>query len=63
MLIVKVEKGKSLDSALKELKYKVNKTKLVKELRDKQYYEPKSVTRRFEILKASYIESLKEDND
>ena len=63
MLEVKIEKGKSLDSALKELKNKVNKTKQVKELREKQYHESKSVKKRQQILKASYIENIKREDE
>ena len=63
MLEVKIEKGKSLDSALKELKNKVNRTKLVKELREREYFESKSVKKRFQIIKASYIEGLKSEGE
>ena len=63
MLEVKIDKGKSLDSALKELKSKVSRTKLIKNLRDGQYYESKSVKKRFEKLKASYIQNIKNSNE
>ncbi len=52
MLIVEVKK--SLDSALKEFKNKVSKTKLVQELRERQSHTKKSIKRRTEYLKAKW---------
>ncbi len=43
MIVVKVGNGKSLDSALKEFKSKVAKTKLVQKLREKEYHTKKSI--------------------
>jgi small subunit ribosomal protein S21 len=63
MIIIKVGNGKSLDSALKEFKNKVAKTKLVQQLREKQSYTKKSIKRRQEVLKATWKESLKKDDE
>jgi small subunit ribosomal protein S21 len=63
MLIVKIEKGKSLDSALKELKGKVAKTKMVKELRDRQSFTKKSVKRREEVKEAIWKQSLNQEEN
>ena len=57
MIIVDVQKHKSIDHALKVYKQKHNKIGTVKELRNRQAFTKPSVERRMEILKAKYIES------
>jgi small subunit ribosomal protein S21 len=57
MLIVKVDSG--LEKALKSLKKKFDKTKVVKILREKRAFEKKSVKRRDKIKKAIYIQKIK----
>lgn len=57
MIIIDVQKYKSIDHALKVYKQKHNKIGTVKELRDRQAFTKPSVERRMEILKAKYIES------
>lgn len=57
MIIVDVQKHKSIESALKAYKNKHNKLGIVKELRDRQTYTKPSVKRRAEVLKAEYVES------
>ncbi len=57
MIIIDVQKHKSIESALKAYKNKHNKLGIVKELRDRQTYTKPSVKRRTEVLKAQYIES------
>ncbi len=57
MIIIDVQKHKSIESALKTYKNKHNKLGIVKELRDRQTYTKPSVKRRTEVLKAQYIES------
>lgn len=54
MLIIDCTKYNSIDQALKVLKNKVNKTNLIKQLRDRQTYVKPSVVRRKEILDAIY---------
>lgn len=56
MLIVKVEG--SIEKALKQMKKKVAKTQLVKQLRDRQSYTSPSERRRVQKQKAIYIEHL-----
>ncbi len=63
MIIVEVGKGKSLDSALKEFKNKVTKTKLIKELRDRQHFTKKSVKKRETKLKATYVQGLNKEEE
>jgi small subunit ribosomal protein S21 len=57
MIIIDVQKYKSIDHALKVYKQKHNKIGTVKELRNRQTFTKPSVERRLEILKAKYIES------
>lgn len=57
MIIIDVQKHKSIDHALKVYKQKHNKIGTVKELRNRQAFTKPSVERRMEILKAKYIES------
>ena len=54
MLIVKIKEGDSLDKALKELKMKVRKTKMVQMLRDREFYLKPSVKKRAVKQKAVY---------
>lgn len=63
MLIVKLKKGDSITKALKQFKQKVKKTKLVKEVRDRQYYEKPSAARRKQKAKAIRINQWKIKND
>lgn len=55
MLKVKVKKG-NIERALKELKGKFIRTKVLKECRERQEYTKKSVKRRAEKIKASYLQ-------
>ena len=55
MLKVKVKKG-NIERALKELKGKFIRTKVPKECRERQVYTKKSVKRRAEKIKASYLQ-------
>jgi len=54
MLIIETT-GRSLDSALKLLKNKFSKTKVIKELRERKAFKRKGEKRRDEMLKAKYI--------
>ena len=62
MIIVNVKEGESLDTALKRFKKKFEKTGVLRELRSRQAYEKKSITRRTQVKKAIYKESLQLDN-
>ncbi len=58
MIIINIKDGESLDKALKRFKKKFEKTGVLKELRNRQAYEKKSVTRRTEIKHAKYVQFL-----
>ena len=54
MIIIDLQKYKSIEHALKVYKQKHNKIGITSELRDRQYFTKKSVKRREEILNAEY---------
>jgi small subunit ribosomal protein S21 len=60
MLIVNVKENESIDKALKRFKKKFEKTGVVKELRKRSQFDKPSVTRRAEIIKAKYIQKIRE---
>ena len=61
MIIVNVKEGESLDRALKRFKKKFEKTGVLRELRARQAYEKKSVTKRTQRKKAIYKQGLNQD--
>ena len=63
MLEVKVEGKQTLEKALKVLKRKWDKTKAMKELRERKEFTKKSVKRRASVLKAAYVQKKYRNND
>jgi small subunit ribosomal protein S21 len=63
MLKVEVKKGENIDSALKKLKVKFKKTKVVEQLRDRMAYDKPSIKKRKVKQKAIYIQKLREQED
>jgi small subunit ribosomal protein S21 len=63
MLIIEVKKGENIDSALKKLKVKFKKTKVVEQLKDRMYYTKPSVQNREVKQKAIYIQKLRNQED
>jgi small subunit ribosomal protein S21 len=59
MLIISVKEGESIERALKKYKKKYEKTKVVKNLRNRQQFTKPSVERRSEIIKAKYVQKLR----
>jgi ribosomal protein S21 len=55
MLIIEVKKGK-IESALKQFKTKVIKTKMINELQDRKTYQKKSEDKREQLKNAIYKE-------
>lgn len=64
MLKVIVLKDK-IDKAIKQLRRKVNKTKLKRNLRERRYFSKNSDKKRLKLQKAKYVEKkrLESDND
>jgi small subunit ribosomal protein S21 len=54
MIVIEVQKGESIEKALKRYKYKVIKTKQIDMLRERQEFVKKSVTKRMKKQKAKY---------
>jgi small subunit ribosomal protein S21 len=54
MLIIDVREEKNIDIALRNLKKKVQKTQLIKQLQERKSYTKPSVKRRMVIQKAKY---------
>jgi len=63
MLIIPVKEGESIEKALKKFKRKVEKTGLVKQLRERQKFTKPSIVRREEIKKAVYITKLRGEQE
>jgi small subunit ribosomal protein S21 len=61
MLIVNVKDNETIDRALKRYKRKYQKVGILKEVRNRRYFEKPSVTRRHELLKAVYLEKKKSE--
>jgi small subunit ribosomal protein S21 len=59
MIIINIANEKSLESALRTYKSKVQKTKQIQKLRARQEFVKPSVTKRVEKLKAIYSEKIK----
>jgi len=59
MIIIDLSKEKNIESALRTYKNKVQKTKQIQKLRERQQFVKPSVVRRKELLKAQYVEQIK----
>ena len=53
MIIIPVKEGESIDRPLKRFKRKFDKTRGLKNLRERRYFTKKSETRRAQLLKAA----------
>jgi small subunit ribosomal protein S21 len=56
MLIIDSKDCENIDKALKKYKKKYEKAHILSQLRERQAYTKKSVTRRFEVLHAVYLQ-------
>ncbi|MEP0266243.1 30S ribosomal protein S21 [Dokdonia sp.] len=60
MLIIPVKDGENIDRALKRFKRKFDRTKTMRNLRERKQFTKPSVTRRREVQKAAYIQGLRD---
>ncbi|MBD5197070.1 MAG: 30S ribosomal protein S21 [Muribaculaceae bacterium] len=60
MIIVPVKEGENIEKALKKFKRKFERTGIVKELRSRQAFEKPSVTNRKKMMKAVYVQALRQ---
>ena len=63
MIIVQVKEGENIEKALKKFKRKYEKTGIVKELRSRQAFEKPSVTNRKKLMKAVYVQKLRQGEE
>jgi len=63
MIVIKIEKGESLDKALKRYKYKVIKTKQIEQLRERQEYVKNTTKKREQMKKAKYVQKMQQNQD
>lgn len=63
MLIVQVKEGEPIEKTLKKFKKKVEKTGLIRQLRERQKFTKPSVVRREEIIRAKYRQQLRTQVD
>lgn len=59
MIIIDLAKERNIESALRTYKQKVQKTKQIQKLRERQQFVKPSVNRRKEVLKAVYVQQIK----
>ena len=63
MIIVQVKEGENIVRALKKFKRKYERTGVVKELRRRQAFEKPSVTNRKKMMKAVYVQQLRQGEE
>ncbi len=63
MLVVQVKEGESIDRALKRYKRKFDRTGTMRQLRGRQQFTKPSVARRAQMIKASYIQHLRSNEE
>ena len=63
MIIVQVKEGENIERALKKFKRKYERTGVVKELRLRQAFEKPSVTKRKKMMKAVYVQQLRQGEE
>jgi small subunit ribosomal protein S21 len=60
MIVIPVNEGESIERAIKRYKRKFDRTGILKELRKRKEFLKPSVKKRQRILKAIYIQHLKD---
>ena len=60
MLIIPIKDGENIDKALKRFKRKFDKTGVMRSLRDRKQFVKPSIEHRTKILKARYVQKLKD---
>lgn len=61
MLIVKMKEGENIERALKRFKKKINDTKMIPQLREREQYVKPSVKKREVKKKAVYVQKLRRE--
>lgn len=63
MIIVPVKDGESIEKSLKKFKKKIEKTGMVRELRERQKFTKPSVVKRMQKIKAVYVQKMHQSDD
>jgi small subunit ribosomal protein S21 len=63
MIIVPIKEGENLERALKKFKRKFEKTGIVKELRERQFFTKPSIKRRQEVFHAVYKQQMQMEEE
>ena len=63
MLIIPVKEGENIDRALKRFKRKFDRTGTMRQLRSRQQFSKPSIDKRQQVLKARYIQRLKDQEE
>jgi small subunit ribosomal protein S21 len=63
MLIIPVKEGENIDRALKRFKRKFDRTGTMRQLRRRQQFSKPSIDKRQQVLKARYIQRLKDQEE
>ena len=58
MIIVPVKDGESIEKSLKKFKKKIEKTGMVRELRERTKFTKPSVVKRMQKIKAVYVQKM-----
>ena len=58
MIIINVKENESIDKALKRFKKKFERTGILKEIRERNFYEKPSIKKRATKIKAAYREKM-----
>lgn len=58
MLIIPVKEGENIERAIKKYKKKFEKTKVMRELRERREFTKPSVTKRQERIRAAYKQRM-----
>lgn len=63
MIIVQVKEGENIERALKKFKRKYEKTRIVREIRERQAFAKPSVVNRKKMMKAVYVQHLRQNEE
>lgn len=63
MIIIPIKEGDNLERALKKFKRKFEKTGVVKELRERQFFTKPSIERRQEVKHAVYKQQMQQKEE
>lgn len=63
MIIVPIKEGENLERSLKKFKRKFEKTGVIKELRERQFFTKPSIERRQEVIHAVYKQQMQQSEE